>query len=198
MEQPGQVIELGFTMRLMDDFKRSCEGMYGPDAQFWRRSAVRSLFGFLEAWMSVTRNHMVPDVLRAHGDRLLKTDEDRAYIDGLLAATDPYEWILNEKGESERQKQKLRFLPLLKANFRMILFVGGVTRDELAPCFGSSEWQKLREAVKVRDRLMHPHVNDDVFVTDEEVKCILSVTDLMCSMWSRLKLPDIPEVYNDE
>jgi hypothetical protein len=195
---PGKGIELGFTLRLLDDFGKSCEGMNGPDAQFWRRNAVRSLFGFLEAWMSVSRNHMVPDILRSHGDQLLKTDEDRAYISGLLAATDSHEWLLNDKGEGERHKRKLKFLPLLKASFRLILFVGGVSKDGLAQIFSSSDWQKLREAVKVRDRLMHPHVHDDIFVTDEEVMCIQAVTNLMCGMWSRLKLPKCPAVYNDE
>jgi hypothetical protein len=197
MDQPEQVIEIGFTHHLLEDFGKCCEGLFGPEAQFWRRAAFRSLFGFLEAWMSVNRNHFIPEMIREHGVRLLNAPEDREYVGRLLAATDPVAWTLTHKGEGAPLKRKLKFIPLLKANVRLARFVSGVPRAEVEGQFGQAVWGEVSKAVKVRDRLTHPHVHEDVLVGDEDVRCLQAVNDLMFKLLASLTFPKTPARYND-
>src|SRR4051794_24874073 len=100
MSDQKNTIEIGFTMRLLDDLEYCVKGLAtdGPEEQFWRRTAYRTLFGYLEAWMSVNRRHMVPDLLRDHIDTILTTEEDVRYAQAIIKATAPTEWVLNEKG----------------------------------------------------------------------------------------------------
>jgi hypothetical protein len=166
----AETIELGFTLRLLEDVGKCIPHWHGEDAQFWRRAAYRGLFGFLEAWMAVARNHYVPDMIRERGDSLLPDDETKRYVGGLLVATDYHETVLNDKGEFDIKKRKHRFKPFVKAVMRLFLIVGGKAKDEIDAVFTQPGWHSLVEAVKVRDRLTHPHEHSDVFVADNDLK----------------------------
>jgi hypothetical protein len=197
MDEKGPVIELGFTFHLLDDFKKCCGNLQGPDAQFWRRMAFRSLFGFLEAWMSINRQYFVPDMLRDHHERLLKTEEERAYVGTLLASTDPIEWMLNDNGLGYSRRRKLRFLPLLKAVVRLLHFVDGKTKAEADRHLGLACWSDIRRAIKIRDRITHPHVHEDVLIGDDDVRCLLTVSSWLTDFQRSIRLPDAPARYND-
>jgi hypothetical protein len=193
----GEVIELGFTFHLLDDLMRCIPHVHGPEKQFWRRTAFRSLFGFLEAWMSVNRTHMVPDALREFGDLLLKTEEDRDYVAGLLGATSSFEWTLADNGSAEWNKRKLRFLPCLKANVRLGLFISGVSREETSRRLGQTLWQDLKHAVKVRDRITHPHEHNDVLVTDDDIQALTRIVAGWQEIITAIKYPSSAEKYDD-
>jgi hypothetical protein len=198
VEQQENVVELGFTFRLLDDFGKCCPHLYGPDDQFWRRTAFRSLFGFFEAWTSVMSNHLVPDALREHGDTLIKTDADRQYVYALLKATQPGEWTLTDQGEGKLRPRKLGFLPLLKATVRMSLFIRGVPKGEADKQFSHAIWGQISRAVKVRDRITHPHVHEDVYVSDDDVACLKAVSGWLSSFIATVKFPATPARYADD
>jgi hypothetical protein len=197
MGQPERLIEIGFTNELLDDFNRARRGMSGPEAQFWRRVAYRSLFGFLEAWMSVNRDHFIPDILQDHRDRLVKTPEDQRSVGSLLAATDPEEWGLTDQGLGEPKKRKLRFLPQLKANVRLAMFVSGVPREEVERQLRQGALTQVGKAVKVRDRITHPHAHEDIIVGDEDVRSLHALAGLMQGVLNAFKPPQTPAGYND-
>ena len=198
MDQSKNLIEVGFTFDLLADYQRARSQLDGPDGQFWRRTAFRSAFAFLEAWMSVNRDHMIPDAIRVRGDSFLKTEEDRQYFEGLLAATDPVEWTLTDKGTGKRVERKTAFLPLLKAIIRLAFCVNGAQREEVDRLFGCAEWEKLRSAVRVRDRLTHPHEHADLTVSDDDVSCLLGFADWMAQRIIRaVRYGDLPARYDD-
>src|SRR2546423_1599813 len=61
----------------------------------------------------------------------------------------------------------IKFLNNVKFSFRIhSKSIGSAFKLSL----GGNGWQKLQEAVKVRDRLMHPKATTDLDVTDAEVK----------------------------
>lgn len=166
----SQVIELDFTISLLKDIEKCIPNFHKEDGQFWRRTAFRGMFGFLEAWMSVNRRYFVPDMLRDHLKEILTECVTGEYISGLLASTALEEYLLNEKGEFDTKKRKLRFVPCLKANIRLYFIVNRKTKEEINSFFQKPEWAMVLQALKVRDRLTHPQYNGDIIVSDEDLQ----------------------------
>ena len=106
---PADMIELGFVYHLLNDVSECVPHWNGEKAQFWRRTAYRALFGFLEAWVSTTRDHL-PHAIRENLVGIVTTPEVGEVIRGLLAATNPISYELKESGLFYRKNRKLRFL----------------------------------------------------------------------------------------
>jgi hypothetical protein len=198
-ETNGQVIEIGFTMHLLDDLRRSIEGMQTPgkDQQFWRRTAFRSLFGFLEAWISVNRRYMIPDMLRDHHDALITSVDDAAYVQALIKATDPVEYVLTDKGEGRAQNRKMKFLPQFKAIVRLVMCVSGIAREEVDRQFGNAAWAEIGKAIKVRDRITHPQFHEDAVITDDDIKSLYAVREWLHAFLSNVNYPESPARFDD-
>jgi hypothetical protein len=181
----AETIELGFTIELLTDIGKCIPHFHEEDAQFWRRAAFRGLFGYLEAWMSVIRQHFVPDMIRDHLQIIAPDDDTRKYIAGLLAATDPVHHLLNDKGESYTRNRKLHFEQSLKATVRLYLLVSLQTREEIDEFFKKPEWALLVRAVKVRDRLMHPQRHEDIMVSEQDVDDFSAVLRFLQELGNR-------------
>ncbi len=200
-DQPTQIVELGFTLHLQTDYIRCAEGMFvedEKDRQFWRRMACRSLFGWLESVISVSRSHFVLDLFRVRHEELLKDDESKTYFMGIHLATDPYEWSLEDNGTGKKRKRKLRFIPTLKAVVRMLLFLSRVPKAEVEKQFGTDDWQRIKQAVGVRDRITHPHKHEDAFVSDDESRCLMNVAIWFLSFIKSLDFSGTSENYSNE
>jgi hypothetical protein len=103
-------------------------------------------------------------------NNLLIDEENNRYVSGLLLATERFEVLLNEKGDSYEKKRKHSLIPFLKATIRLLLFFDGNAKSEIDAVLSGPEMQHLAQAAKVRDRLMHPHQHADVSVSGEEMK----------------------------
>jgi hypothetical protein len=133
--------------------------------QFWRRHLCRSLFGMVEAWLSVVRGKYLP--LR-HAAGVFPDDRAKAeYSNTLFAATDPYEWVLDERGKGGRRKRKIGFRPYMKACIRMMYLLHGKAEAEADGLCASAQWGALLRSARLRDGLMHPYRLADINVPDK-------------------------------
>jgi hypothetical protein len=84
-----------------------------------------------------------------------------------IVMIDEMAFDVNDKGEVVSKSVFIKFLNKVKFAFRVYSKSSG-SSFELS--FGGNGWQKLRECVKVRDRLMHPKATTDLKVADPEVE----------------------------
>jgi hypothetical protein len=159
------------------------------DNQMYRRAYVRSVFAFIEGIlhrMKRTAFHLGNTL----GTLLIA---EMILIDG--ASFD-----IDDKGEVVARPFFIKFLNNLKFSFRVYSKIAG---SSFKLDLGGNGWRKLQEAVKVRDRLMHPKVTTDLDVTDAEVEATKKAFDwffvsyVLCSNYARkanrIKLPHKPE-----
>jgi hypothetical protein len=166
-----------FYIELMDNLKeltsmmlvlgRDCDEQYSAiesnDNQMHRRAYVRSVFAFIEGIlhrMKRTAFH----VGNAVGSLLIA---EMVMIDG--ASFD-----INDKGEVVARPVFIKFLNNVKFGFRVYSKSVGSSFELSLDGVG---WQKLRDALKVRDRLTHPKVSTDLEVTDAEVEATKKAFD---------------------
>src|SRR5262245_58274147 len=127
----AEVVDLGFTSDLQTDFARCAEGLKDAadenSRQYWCRMGFRAYFGFLEAWMSVNRRHLVPDLLEAKSGTLTQ-DQERDLALALMA-TDESEIRLKENGKGMVSERKVAFLPFMKAIIRLLYGLSGYSEE---------------------------------------------------------------------
>ncbi len=124
-------------------------------SQVERRNLIRSVFAFFEA-MCFGLKQLALDT--RGGDRL--TPAERA-----VCLEEAYD--LGDNGEVETRPARLRFL----SNIRFALKIGPRAAGiQYSPDLSGAEWTSLREALKVRDRLMHPKHVSALNVSDSEVR----------------------------
>jgi hypothetical protein len=149
--------------------------------QSWRRMFCRSVFGMLEAGLSVVREVYLP-ARKAQG--VFAGDAEKAaYFNRLYDATDPHEWVLNEKGKAEQRTRKISFRPYLKACIRMMYLLHGKAQEDADGLFASAKWHALVRAVKVRDGITHPHGADDIEVSQEAAEDLGVAFEIIGEWW---------------
>lgn len=127
------------------------------DSQFLRRVYVRALFAYLEGmayWMRQNAVEIDKIALRKFG----AIDWDRHI---LLYEEHP---TINENGAIKKKRNKYPFKSRFAFTVRAFAEIVEC-KDDL---FGQG-WQHLLEAVKVRDRLVHPKKSSDVLVSDSDM-----------------------------
>jgi hypothetical protein len=141
---------------LGQDCTNQYQSIQSNDSQMYRRAYVRSVFAFIEGLlyrMKRTAAHLGWPLGNLTIAEMMLLDERAFDID--------------EKGEVVDRPLFIKFLNNVKFSFKIYSKSVG-SSFELS--LGGNGWQKLREAVKVRDRLMHPKVITDLDVTDAEVE----------------------------
>ncbi len=161
----------GYAADLLQDFIKTFPYWFGPDEQFWRRTAVRAAFGAIEGWCSWVRADMPPLVegLRAAG--LLAPGEEQKAAE-LFMATDRHEMALDDKGLPRKQMRKASFRPMFRATVRLYSLGCGVGSGCADRHFSKDGWTQLQVAVKVRDRVTHPHEPNDILVSQDDLYAV--------------------------
>lgn len=142
---------------LADDVEKADSLLREEDTQFHRRGYVRNLFAYLEGvayWMRQNAIDIDKIMLRRGG----AIDWDRH---ALLGEEIP---MISDSGKIKKRKQKASFKSRFAFSIRSYAEIVGCTED----IFGSG-WQRLLEAVEIRDRLMHPKRSEDIIVSDENL-----------------------------
>lgn len=142
---------------LADDVEKAAALLRNHDSQFHRRGYVRNLFAYLEGvayWMRQNAIDIDKIILKRGGS----IDWERHT---LLSEEIP---TIAENGKIQRRKQKTSFKSRFAFSVRAYAEIVGCTED----IFGSG-WQRLLEAVELRDRLMHPKKCADIIVSDENI-----------------------------
>jgi hypothetical protein len=144
---------------------------FGPDEQFWRRTAVRAAFGAIEGWCSWIRAEMPPLVegLRAAG--VLAPEEEQKAA-ALFKATDRHEIALDDKGLPRKQNRKTSLRPMFRAMVRLYSLGRAIGSGYADKHFSKDGWTQLQLAVKVRDRLTHPHGANDILVSQDDLYAV--------------------------
>jgi len=157
--------------------------------QMHRRAYVRSVFAFIEGIL----HRMKRTALHLGNTLGTLLIAEMILIDG--ASFD-----IDDKGEVIARPFFIKFLNNIKFSFRVYSKIVG---SSFKLNLGENGWQKLQEALKVRDRLMHPKETTDLDVTDAEIEATKKAFDwffvsyVLCSNYAqkanRIKTPHTPE-----
>lgn len=128
--------------------------------QFWRRTLVRNLFSAIEGM-----THQYKQLAKQIADCSLIE-----FSSAEIALLNEETYILNNKGEADVQKSKLRTADNLLFSLNML---AKSCKSKFVINKGGAEWQAFLKAQKVRDRIMHPKKFEDVEITDDEMPLIL-------------------------
>lgn len=123
------------------------------DRQYKRRTFVRTLFGEVEG------------VIYAIKQTCLHSPVAR-YSNAELAMLKEESYKVNDNGQAAVNKAKIRLAANL--HFALEMLVRGTSLPAHIEKQGEG-WQAFREALRVRDRLMHPKTITDLEVSDQEL-----------------------------
>jgi hypothetical protein len=97
-----KTVEIGYLNHLHDDI-HVCVAQLATgstNSRFWRRTAIRSFFGFLEAMAFATRQHFLTDELKRQKNGLGADPKRLERIAVLFAGTDPFDVELKDNGKA--------------------------------------------------------------------------------------------------
>ena len=173
--------ELAELIEMMQVLGEDCDEHYATiqsnDNQMHRRAYVRAVLALMEGIlyrMKRTAFH----VGRTIGSISMA---EIFMIDGVSIE-------INDKGEAYPKPVFIKFLHNIKFSFKVYSKSVG-SSFELS--LGGIGWQKLLEAVKVRDRLMHPKTTASLQVTDNGVEAAKKAFDwflisyMLCSYYAQ-------------
>ena len=129
--------------------------------QFWKRTVVRFLFAGIEGLCY--RNKQIALATAALKDIELTSAE--------MAMLREEAYGLDDNGEAESKKSRLRTAPNLAFSLRMLARARGGSYEIDTNCTG---WQAFKTSIRVRDRITHPKGASDLQVTEEEVASIIA------------------------
>jgi hypothetical protein len=139
-------------------------------SQVERRLLVRSVFSFIEAL-----------IYRLKVGTLIEGPGKLSAGEVALVKEEDYE--LDDSGTVKIRRARLRFL----SNFRFAFKVAAKASEvDFDVDVSGGEWQALRDALSVRDRLMHPKLAADLMVTDDEVRNAMKAYHWTLDQWGKL------------
>jgi len=141
---------------LMLDVEAAREALAASDAQFNRRSYVRTVFSLIEGETYLRKQY----ALMLHELGAIKL------TDAEVAILREEQYRLNSKGEPDSQPLFLRLPENLRFSFRVDAKVHG--REYKLETSGRG-WESFLKALAVRHRITHPKQFEDFEITDEEV-----------------------------
>jgi len=121
-----------------------------------RRMYIRSTFATIEALTYVWKQI----ALEAHPDPRCPviTEAERAFAH-------EQEYKLTDKGDVEIRRTKIALEANIRFAFKLLAKSASISSELNV---SGSEWQSLRRAIKIRDRITHPKHISDLTISDEE------------------------------
>lgn len=144
----------------IDAGQRDEDGSVTADYEYHARQLIRAILAYIEG---VTFSVKVSSVNKCLDNGIEVSDLERyvaVEIDGGL----------NDKGEVEEYPSKLRLTSNIRFAFRLL------ERARCDPCRfdpSASWWADLRSTIKVRDRLTHPRMPEDLDISGDEIVAAL-------------------------
>jgi hypothetical protein len=139
----------------------TADGDFHADYEFSARQLIRAIFAFIEA---VTFSVKVQSAWRCMEEEIPIQDAERFF------ATD-IEFTVNDKGEVAERQAHIRLVDNIRFAFRL-----HEKSLKLPATFSPSTakwWPNLKTAIKVRDRLTHPKMPQDIDVSGDEILAAL-------------------------
>ena len=142
-------------MTLGEDCKYHLDAVHTDDSQAHRRAYVRAVFAFIEGLLHCQKMSAINLGLLFGRITLYE-----------LVALDNANLEIDKKGEINPRDTFPKFTNNLKFTFRVYSKSIG---SDFQLKLGGIGWESLGQAVKIRDRLMHPKSPNDLMVTYREV-----------------------------
>ncbi len=141
---------------VIDEGELDADGAVSSDYEFEARQLIRSIFAYIKA---VTFSVKVSSVDACMRSGIEVSDYERYLAVELMGD-------LNDKGEVIERSAKLRLAQNVRFAFNLLEKASGQP-TALDP---SQEWWFcFREAIRVRDRLMHPRFAEDIDITGVDI-----------------------------
>jgi hypothetical protein len=146
---------------LAADVEKAHALLKNDDSQFYRRGYVRALFAYLEGFTYWIRQNAITidKIILKKGESI---DWDRHTLLGEEIPS------IADNGKIQKRKQKASFKGRFAFSVRAYAEIVGCTEDIFGP-----GWERLLEAVKLRDRLTHPTQSADIIVSDENIRACI-------------------------
>jgi hypothetical protein len=147
---------------LYDDTRSSFDRLNEDQtSQFNRRTLVRTLFSHIEAQLSIMRQ----TVLTWHrlGAIKLPNDDLRKLADEIRVTWDA----------SQIPGIPIRLKLIDSIKFTYQIFISSLDRSRVDVDFSSQGWQSFLIAVTIRDKLMHPKIEQDLLISDSDLMHVL-------------------------
>jgi hypothetical protein len=150
-----QSLETNFFRTLVEDVQVAFDRLDKADSEVHRREAVRTAFAAIEgvAWM-----------YRQHVRRV--ADDIGRMTPFLDLALNERSYVITDQGDLIEQSRPVP----LTASVRFTSRVAGELSPSFCPDFGEAGWVKLKEAIRIRNRLMHPKQSRDLSVSIAEMR----------------------------
>ncbi len=150
MDQKQQTKELSFLRTLVGDIEHALRQVDISNTASDRRNALRSIISAMEGTAWIYRTHIL------------------SVMQGLDISTPKLEFafsettlFVSEQGEIKEQQRFISATSMIRLATRT---AQGISQ-EIQIDFTSHEWQKLKDAIKLRNRITHPKNIDDLAVT---------------------------------
>lgn len=130
------------------------------ERQFWRRTLVRAVFGFVEGIIYAIKQGAYDD----------GTETGHTFTAAERAMIQEESYDINDNGLAITRNAKITLKRNLDFSFHIYAKVHSVSYklDK-----GGRGWQSFQAALKIRDRLMHPKIEDDYTVSAEEREIVV-------------------------
>jgi hypothetical protein len=146
---------------LNKDVERCQVKVHKGTAQFERRMYVRAVFAAIEGEIFLLKQAALLY------DGIFNTPFTPAEKMFLLEET----FDLNDKGEPIKFKAKISLKKNIRFAFRAFAHATGT---DIKLKVDDAGWLSFQEAIKIRDRLVHPKKGDELFVSDAETETIVN------------------------
>lgn len=124
------------------------------DTQATRRDLIRTMFAAIEGYVSEYRAHV------------------RSLVDDIGTIPPMMELALNETSYSVDEqgilKEHIRFIPLISM-IRLVTKLAEQHCPGLKIDFSNAGWSKLKQTIKIRNRITHPKNLSDLEITQEDI-----------------------------
>lgn len=153
-DNPGLLAE-GFASILLADVASAMHRYENEKSQQARRDMIRALFAAIEGYIWLYREHVV-DVAKSMSALTVEEESALSELDHRVS----------EQGKIVTQP---RFLPTLSA-FRLTTRIASRLNPALTISFDTGDWDRLRAAISVRNRITHPKRETDLSIGDDDLK----------------------------
>lgn len=148
-------LEQKLIVILAGDVAASAERQKATPSQHNNRNLVRTIFAAIEGIVSIFRDH-VTDIATELGE--LSSAEVAALAESVFQ--------ISNTGKVSAQRRFVPFLPMLRLLFR----ISARMDSSLAVSFADGNWENVRIALAVRNRITHPKASSDLSVSQDDVQ----------------------------
>ena len=129
----------------------------GENSAFWRRTYIRTAFSYIEAMNELLRE-------KAYNATCVVTH--RGINISRLELLSNKTYRIKKNGQLEEDELRMPFINYTAFILRSLAEESGIA----VTFFGDHGWGCFQQAVAIRNRLTHPKQDEDIMVSDDDIK----------------------------